>query len=260
MTSIIGSAEMLADELVGPLHDDQRAIVEEELKSGRLRCVVATSSLELGIDMGAVDAVIQVESPPSVASGLQRVGRAGHQVGAASRGVFFPNHRGDLVESTVIVDRMRQGRIEDVPLLRNPLDVLAQQIVATTVAGPIGVDELFALADEPSDVDLVWGLERELSGGEARDDAARLAALLHHDFVGHGASGRVWQRRDVDDAGALGPAVILEPLAAEPLADDLLLLRYRTSSDSGEGLGSSLWQRVNGTWRLRFRQATPSAD
>ena len=113
----------------GSVSKEQRAQIEDDLKSGQLPCVVATSSLELGIDMGAVDVVVQVEAPPSVASGLQRVGRAGHHVGATSRGVFFPNHRGDLIESAVVVERMRHGAIEEVADLRNPLDVLAQQIV-----------------------------------------------------------------------------------------------------------------------------------
>ncbi|HSU37014.1 MAG TPA: DEAD/DEAH box helicase, partial [Propionibacteriaceae bacterium] len=129
----------------GSVSKEQRAQIEDDLKSGRLPCVVATSSLELGIDMGAVDVVVQVESPPSVASGLQRVGRAGHQVGATSRGVFFPNHRGDLIESAVVVERMRQGAIEEVAQLRNPLDVLAQQIVAIVAMEQTKVDELYAL-------------------------------------------------------------------------------------------------------------------
>ena len=129
----------------GSVSKEQRAQIESDLKSGRLPCVVATSSLELGIDMGAVDVVVQVESPPSVASGLQRVGRAGHQVGATSRGVFFPNHRGDLIESAVVVERMRHGAIEAVAELRNPLDVLAQQIVAIVAVEEIKVDELYAL-------------------------------------------------------------------------------------------------------------------
>ncbi len=129
----------------GSVSKDQRAIVEDELKSGRLRCVVATSSLELGIDMGAVDAVVQVESPPSVASGLQRVGRAGHQVDAISRGLFLPAHRGDLIETASVVERMRAGLIEEVAELHNPLDVLAQQIVAICAGEEIAVDELFDL-------------------------------------------------------------------------------------------------------------------
>ncbi|HEU4909196.1 MAG TPA: DEAD/DEAH box helicase, partial [Propionibacteriaceae bacterium] len=129
----------------GSVSKEQRAQIEDDLKSGRLPCVVATSSLELGIDMGAVDVVVQVEAPPSVASGLQRVGRAGHHVGATSRGVFFPNHRGDLVASAVVVERMRQGAIEEVAELRNPLDVLAQQLVAIVSMDDAKVEELYAL-------------------------------------------------------------------------------------------------------------------
>jgi ATP-dependent Lhr-like helicase len=129
----------------GSVSKEQRAQIEDDLKTGRLPCVVATSSLELGIDMGAVDVVVQVEAPPSVASGLQRVGRAGHHVGATSRGVFFPNHRGDLTASAVVVERMRQGAIEEVAELRNPLDVLAQQIVAILAVEDAKAEELYAL-------------------------------------------------------------------------------------------------------------------
>ncbi|HKH55058.1 MAG TPA: ATP-dependent helicase [Propionibacteriaceae bacterium] len=129
----------------GSVSKEQRAQIESDLKSGRLSCVVATSSLELGIDMGTVDVVVQVEAPPSVASGLQRVGRAGHHVGATSRGVFFPNHRGDLIESAIVVERMRQGAIEAVADLRNPLDVLAQQIVAMVAAEELKADDVYAL-------------------------------------------------------------------------------------------------------------------
>jgi ATP-dependent Lhr-like helicase len=114
----------------GSVSRQERVQIEEALKAGRLPAVVATSSLELGIDMGAVDLVIQVESPPSVASGLQRTGRAGHNVGDVSRGVFFPKYQGDLVQSAVVAQRMRDGEIEELRIPRNPLDVLAQQIVA----------------------------------------------------------------------------------------------------------------------------------
>src|SRR5262249_55674313 len=129
----------------GSVSREQRSLVEEDLKAGRLPAVVATSSLELGIDMGAVDLVIQVESPPSVASGLQRVGRAGHQVGAISQGVIFPKYRGDLLECTIVAERMRDGQIESMRYPRNPLDVLAQQIVAIVALQDITVDELDAL-------------------------------------------------------------------------------------------------------------------
>ncbi|HEX2294373.1 MAG TPA: crosslink repair DNA glycosylase YcaQ family protein, partial [Actinomycetota bacterium] len=126
----------------GSVSREQRLLIEDDLKSGRLPAVVATSSLELGIDMGAVDLVVQVEAPDSVASGLQRVGRAGHQVGAVSRGVFFPKFRGDLLECAVVIQRMRAGAIEELRYPRNPLDVLAQQIVAMVAMEPWGVDQL----------------------------------------------------------------------------------------------------------------------
>ena len=114
----------------GSVSREERVQIEEALKAGRLPAVVATSSLELGIDMGAVDLVIQVESPPSVASGLQRTGRAGHHVGDVSRSVFFPKYQGDLVQSAVVAQRMRDGAIEELRIPRNPLDVLAQQVIA----------------------------------------------------------------------------------------------------------------------------------
>ncbi|HST48430.1 Lhr family ATP-dependent helicase [Jatrophihabitans sp.] len=126
----------------GSVSREQRQIVEEELKAGRIPAVVATSSLELGIDMGAVDLVVQVESPPSVAAGLQRLGRAGHQVGAESRGVLFPKYRGDLLECAVVAERIREGQIESMRYPRNPLDVLAQQIVAMVALDTLTVDEV----------------------------------------------------------------------------------------------------------------------
>ncbi|MBI4943288.1 MAG: DEAD/DEAH box helicase, partial [Actinobacteria bacterium] len=141
----VGVPTTLARAHHGSVSKEQRSIIEEELKAGRLPAVVATSSLELGIDMGAVDLVVQVESPPSVASGLQRVGRAGHQVGAVSRGVLFPKFRSDLVQTAVVVERMRDGKIEALRVPANPLDVLAQQIVAMLAMEPWSVDDLEAL-------------------------------------------------------------------------------------------------------------------
>ena len=129
----------------GSVSRQERSDIEEALKAGRLPAVVATSSLELGIDMGAVDLVIQVESPPSVASGLQRVGRAGHNVGDVSRGVFFPKYAGDLVSATVVASRMRAGEIEELRIPRNPLDVLAQQVVAMAALDDWPVDELLGV-------------------------------------------------------------------------------------------------------------------
>ncbi|MDK0522663.1 DEAD/DEAH box helicase [Streptomyces sp. ML-6] len=140
-----GAPALLARAHHGSVSKEQRAQVEEDLKAGRLPAVVATSSLELGIDMGAVDLVIQVESPPSVASGLQRVGRAGHQVGAVSTGVVFPKYRGDLVQAAVVTERMREGAIEALRIPANPLDVLAQQLVAMVAMDSRQVDALLAV-------------------------------------------------------------------------------------------------------------------
>jgi ATP-dependent Lhr-like helicase len=132
--------ELAGDELVkahhGSLAREQRVVIEDELKRGLLRGIVATSSLELGIDMGAVDLVIQVESPGAVSRGMQRVGRAGHSVGEPSRGIMYPKHRGDLLEAAVVAQRMITGQIETTRFLRNPLDVLAQQIVAHVATHP----------------------------------------------------------------------------------------------------------------------------
>ena len=140
-----GRASVLAKAHHGSVSREQRALVEDELKTGRLPAVVATSSLELGIDMGAVDLVVQVEAPPSVASGLQRIGRAGHQVGAPSHGVMFPKFRGDLISAAVVAGRMQIGAIESLSTIANPLDIAAQQIVAICAMDPITVDDVHAL-------------------------------------------------------------------------------------------------------------------
>ena len=141
---------LLTEDLVkahhGSLAREQRVVIEDQLKRGVLRAIVATSSLELGIDMGAVDLVIQVESPGAVSRGLQRIGRSGHSVGQPSKGMIFPKHRGDLIEAAVVARRMLDGEIEHSRYLRNPLDVLAQQIVAhTAAAGEVAVSELASL-------------------------------------------------------------------------------------------------------------------
>jgi ATP-dependent Lhr-like helicase len=140
-----GAPPVLARAHHGSVSKDERALIESDLKQGRLPAVVATSSLELGIDMGAVDLVVQVGSPPSVAGGLQRVGRAGHQVGAISRGVLFPTFRSDLVQTAVVAERMRDGEIEALRVPANPLDVLTQQIVAMVAMDPWTVTGLTAL-------------------------------------------------------------------------------------------------------------------
>jgi ATP-dependent Lhr-like helicase len=135
----------------GSLSHEERAVVEEMLKSGELPCLVATSSLELGIDMGAVDLVIQVESPKSVTRGLQRIGRAGHRMGEVSKGRIFPKFRGDLLECAVVARRMREGEIEETTIPQNPLDVLAQHLVSMAALDEWEVDEVERLvtATEP---------------------------------------------------------------------------------------------------------------
>lgn len=139
----------LADEEIalahhGSIAKDTRLAIEDRLKRGQLPAIVATSSLELGIDMGAVDLVIQIEAPPSIASGLQRVGRAGHQVGVKSKGIVFPKYRGDLLACSAAAGRMLAGQVEETFAPRNPLDVLAQQLVAMVALGPQSVDDLYA--------------------------------------------------------------------------------------------------------------------
>ncbi|KQX21332.1 ATP-dependent helicase [Variovorax sp. Root434] len=139
-----GVAPLIARSHHGSVSKEQRGEIEQALKSGELRCVVATSSLELGIDMGMVELVIQVAAPPSVASALQRVGRAGHQVGGTSAGLIYPRTRRDLVDAAVTIDAMLAGRIEAIDPPRNPLDVLAQQTVAAVAMEAVDVDAWYA--------------------------------------------------------------------------------------------------------------------
>ncbi|MBA3236523.1 MAG: DEAD/DEAH box helicase, partial [Chloroflexi bacterium] len=191
--------ELAGEELVrahhGSVAREQRVQIEEELKAGRLPALVATSSLELGIDMGAVDLVIQVESPTSVARGLQRVGRAGHQVGAPSKGVIFPKYRGDLLECAVVTRRMHEGAIESTQIPRNPLDVLAQQLVAMTVMDRWSVDDLLALAQRASPYEtltreVLEGVLGMLAGAYPSDEFAELKPRVVWDRVTDLVEGR----------------------------------------------------------------------
>src|SRR5205085_12468430 len=124
------AGEVLVQAHHGSLAREQRIQIEDNLKAGNVRAMVATSSLELGIDMGAIDLVIQVEAPPSVASGMQRIGRAGHHIGVPSKGIIIPKYRGDLLACATLTERMMAGAVEQMRYLRNPLDVLAQHIVS----------------------------------------------------------------------------------------------------------------------------------
>ena len=141
---LAGALNELAGEPIARAHHGslaaaQRTEIEELLKAGKIKALVATSSLELGIDMGAIDLVIQIEAPPSVASGMQRIGRAGHQVGAPSHGIIFPKYRADLIACAAVTRAMHEGHVESTRFLRNPLDVLAQQMVAVIAHPPLGV-------------------------------------------------------------------------------------------------------------------------
>ena len=193
----------------GSLAREQRVLIEEDLKAGRIPCLVATSSLELGIDMGAVDLVIQVESPKSVARGLQRVGRAGHELGATSKGRIFPKFRADLLECAVVAKAMREGAIEETAIPRNPLDVLAQQIVAICAEEEIAVDDLHRLVRgaypfaELAREQLENVLDM-LAGRYPSDEFAELRPRIVWDRTGGVIRGRTGARRlAVTNAGTI---------------------------------------------------------
>jgi ATP-dependent Lhr-like helicase len=173
-TLIFVNARRVAERLAGALNDlagepiarahhgslaaAQRVEIEELLKAGQIKALVATSSLELGIDMGAIDLVIQIEAPPSVASGMQRIGRAGHQVGAPSHGIIFPKYRADLVACAAVTRAMHEGHVESTRFLRNPLDVLAQQIVAVVAHPPLNIIEAARRSKAGTDEDSSPGI------------------------------------------------------------------------------------------------------
>jgi ATP-dependent Lhr-like helicase len=193
----------------GSLAREQRLVIEEDLKAGRIPCLVATSSLELGIDMGAVDLVVQVESPKSVARGLQRVGRAGHELGSTSKGRIFPKFRADLLESAVVARAMRGGEIEETKIPRNPLDVLAQQIVAIVAEDEIAVDDLHRLVRgaypfaDLSRQQLENVLDM-LAGRYPSDEFAELRPRIVWDRTGGVIRGRTGARRlAVTNAGTI---------------------------------------------------------
>src|SRR5437588_486267 len=204
------AGEQIARAHHGSVAREQRMVIEEDLKQGRLPCVVATSSLELGIDMGLVDLVIQVEAPTSVASGLQRIGRAGHHVDAVSRGVVFPKFRGDLLECAVVVERMRARAIEHMRYPRNPLDVLAQHVVSMVAMDDWNVDHLEKVihraapfADLPHS-----GLESVLdmlSGRYPSDEFAELRPRLNWDRIDGRLSARGGAQRLAVTSGGTIP-------------------------------------------------------
>jgi ATP-dependent Lhr-like helicase len=184
----------------GSIAREQRLEVEDMLKRGDLPALVATSSLELGIDMGAVDLVVQIESPKSVAAGLQRVGRAGHSVGQASRGRFFPKWRGDLLETAVVTRRMREGEIEHTRVPRQPLDVLAQQVVAMAAMDEWPITDLHALVRRAYpyselSAQQFEGVLEMLAGRYPSDEFAELRPRIVWDRAGASIRGRDSSRR-----------------------------------------------------------------
>ena len=251
----LGATPLLARAHHGSVSKDQRAIIEDDLGSGRLACVVATSSLELGIDMGAVDLVIQVESPPSVASGLQRVGRAGHQVGEVSRGIIFPKHRADLVHSAVAAERMSAGLIEAMAVPANPLDILAQQTVAAVALDTIDVEEWFdtvrrsaPFANLPrSAYDATLDL---LSGLYPSDEFAELRPRIIWDRVNGTLSGRpgaqwlaVTSGGTIPDRGLFGVFIVgSEPKGAGRVGELDEEMVYESRVGDVFALGATSWR------------------
>jgi ATP-dependent Lhr-like helicase len=236
----------------GSVSREQRTEIEEALKAGRLPCVVATSSLELGIDMGAVDLVVQVESPPSVASGLQRVGRAGHQVGAVSKGVVLPKFRGDLVPCAVVAERMVDGAIESITYPRNPLDVLAQQVVAMCAMDTWTVEELATLvrraapfaALPQSALEAVLDM---LSGRYPSDEFAELRPRITWDRVTGELAGRPGAQRlavtsggTIPDRGLFGVFLVGERRSRVGELDEEMV--YESRVGDVFLLGSSSWR------------------
>ena len=193
----------------GSVAREKRQEIEDRLKSGTLPAIVATSSLELGIDMGAVDLVIQIEAPPSIASGLQRIGRGSHQVGGISRGVIFPKYRGDLLASAAAVAHMVDGKIEATFYPRNPLDVLAQQIVAMAAMDSWKVDALFAVVRQAAPFAELprasfEGVLDMLSGRYPSDEFAELRPRIVWDRVGGMIRGRQGAKQvAVSNAGTI---------------------------------------------------------
>ncbi len=236
----------------GSVSKEQRAVIEDDLKRGRLPCVVATSSLELGIDMGAVDLVVQIEAPPSVASGLQRVGRAGHQVGEVSRGVMLPKHRADLMHTAVAVERMREGAIEALRVPANPLDVLAQHVVAATAVQEWDADELYTTVRRAasfsslprSAYDATLDL---LSGRYPSDEFAELRPRIVWDRVSGTITGRPGAQRlavtsggTIPDRGLFGVFLVGERASRVGELDEEMV--YESRVGDVFALGATSWR------------------
>ena len=248
------AGEVLVRSHHGSLARPQRIEVEDKLKAGQIRGLVATSSLELGIDMGAIDLVVQIEAPPSVASGLQRIGRAGHTIGAASRGIIVPKYRGDLIACAAVTRAMRESRIEASRYPRNPLDVLSQHIVAMVAMDDWDVDELFAALRRAAPFaelsrGIFEGVLDMLSGRYPSDDFADLRPRLTWDRLHNRLTAREGAKRvavinggTIPDRGLYGVFLIGErgPGARVGELDEEMVFESRV----GETflLGASTWR------------------
>jgi ATP-dependent Lhr-like helicase len=255
---LAGSLNDLAEEPLvrshhGSLARAARSEVEDLLKAGRIKALVATSSLELGIDMGAIDLVVQIEAPPSVASGLQRIGRAGHQAGAVSEGIIFPKFRGDLVACAAVSRAMHEGRVESTRYPRNPLDVLAQQIVAMASLDTWSVDELFAAVRRAAPfADLsrraFEGVLDMISGRYPSDEFAELRPRITWDRLQGRISGRTGAKRvaianagTIPDRGLYGVflAGADRPTRVGELDEEMV---FETEVGETFTLGASTWR------------------
>ncbi len=235
----------------GSLAREQRIVVEELLKAGQIPCLVATSSLELGIDMGAVDLVIQVESPKSVARGLQRVGRAGHDLQSVSRGRIFPKFRADLLECAVVARAMREGAIEETRIPRNTLDVLSQQIVAICADEEVSVDELHALVRRAYPFSDLSRPQLEnvldmLAGRYPSDEFAELRPRIVWDRTAGVVRGRTGARRlavtnagTIPDRGLFGVHLVGDGGRVGELDEEMV---YEAREGQTFVLGASTWR------------------
>ena len=254
--------ELAGEDLVrahhGSIAREQRLLIEDQLKAGVVRGLVATSTLELGIDMGAVDLVLQIEAPPSVAAGIQRVGRAGHSVGEVSRGVVIPKFRGDLLESAAVVEGMLEGRIESTAVPRKPLDVLAQQVVAMCAMDEWDVDELGRVVRRaypysdlgPRAFESVLDM---LSGRYPSDEFVDLRPRIAWDRVGGKVRGRAGAQRlavtnpgTIPDRGLYSVNLLEDGRRVGELDEEMV---YETRVGETFVLGASTW---------RIAEITPS--
>ena len=269
-TLIFVNSRRLAERLAGALNElagetlvrshhgsiarEQRVEIEDLLKQGGLRALVATSSLELGIDMGAIDLVVQVEAPPSVASGLQRIGRSGHQIDAVSEGVVFPKFRGDLVACAAVARAMHEGAVEATHYPRNPLDIVAQHVVAMTSMDEWRVDDLFATIRRAAPFAELGrapfeGVLDMLSGRYPSDEFAELRPRVTWDRVGGTVMAREGSKRvaianggTIPDRGLFGVFLLGAPPGAARVGELDEEMVFETHVGDTFVLGASSWR------------------